>query len=369
LPLSGEPRSKRKIASWPLGLIASGDGEAGARRCAADDDLPERSAAAYFAEIASERLRFEDDHIAEAKAVDLIGIAARRQCDGGTCEPPHEPYRSLACCSRPPVRRYLCSTRRHGRDCDQPITRAEPLEEQLVEWISDFRPDEELRAAILASIRSAARGSNNDGLRRRELVRQLERLRDLYVMGDLSKSEYVLRRQALEEQLARIRPPFDPRLDKAEELLADFGRVWQLEHDPAKRRRLLATLFDRVWQDGGTIVAVKPREPFIKVCPNRFSGFHLAAESARSSRFRQVWQTRVFRLIAPGRFHDVSRPTAGRAHRRSPATTGKSGERTFAQPFALTSELGRLPPRSSARPHPGTRAAPTIRGGSRAPQP
>ena len=41
-------------------------------------------------------------------------------------------------------------------------------------------------------------------------------------MGDLSKSEYVLRRQALEEERARVAPPFDPRLDKAEELLADF---------------------------------------------------------------------------------------------------------------------------------------------------
>src|SRR5207249_7650462 len=73
-----------------------------------------------------------------------------------------------------------------------------------------------------------------------------------------------LRRQALEEELARATPPFDPRLDKAEELLADFARVWKLEDDPAKRRRLLATLFDRVWQDGGTIVAVKPREAFLR---------------------------------------------------------------------------------------------------------
>src|SRR5438093_8010537 len=166
--------------------------------------------------------------------------------------------------SRPPVRRYLCSTRRHGDGCDQPITRAEPLEEQLVDWIPDFKPDEELRAAILTSIRTAARGSNAGAVRRPELVRQVERLRDLYVMGDLSKSEYVLRRQAQEEQLARTAPPFDPRLDKAEELLADFGRVWELEDDPAKRRRLLATLFDRVWQDGGTIVAVKPREAFLR---------------------------------------------------------------------------------------------------------
>jgi hypothetical protein len=144
------------------------------------------------------------------------------------------------------------------------ITRAEPLEEQLVDWIADFKPDEELRATILASIRSAANCVNDDGTRRRELVGQLERLRDLYVMGDLSKSEYVLRRQALEEELAQAAPPFDPRLDKAEELLADFGLVWKLEDDPSKRRRLISTLFDRVWQDGGTIVAVKPREAFLR---------------------------------------------------------------------------------------------------------
>jgi hypothetical protein len=100
-----------------------------------------------------------------------------------------------------------------------------------------------VRATILASIRSAAREASDDSARRRELVGQLERLRDLYVMGDLSKSEYVLRRQALEEELSRTRPPFDPRLDKAEEVLADFGHIWALEHDPAKRRRLLATLF------------------------------------------------------------------------------------------------------------------------------
>jgi hypothetical protein len=172
------------------------------------------------------------------------------------------------------VSRYLCSTRRHGDGCDQPITRAEPLEEQLVEWISDFRPDEELRATILASIRSAARESNNDSVRRRELVAQLDRLRDLYVMGDLSRSEYVLRRQALEEELSRARPPFDPKLEKAEELLAEFGRIWSLEDDLANRRRLLASLFDRVWQDGGTIVAVKPREAFLRY-------FQMADELAR----------------------------------------------------------------------------------------
>jgi hypothetical protein len=80
-------------------------------------------------------------------------------------------------------------------------------------------------------------------------------------MGDLPKGGYILRRQALEDELART-GPLDPRLDKAESLLRDFGRIWELEQDPAKRARLITTLFDRAWQDGGTIVAVKPGEPF-----------------------------------------------------------------------------------------------------------
>jgi hypothetical protein len=100
-------------------------------------------------------------------------------------------------------------------------------------------------------------------MRPRELVGQLERLRDLYVMGDLSKSEYVLRRQVLEDELSRTRPPFDPRLDKAEEVLTDFGRI-RAGDGTAKRRRLLAMLFDRLWRAGGTIVAVKPREAFLR---------------------------------------------------------------------------------------------------------
>jgi DNA invertase Pin-like site-specific DNA recombinase len=166
--------------------------------------------------------------------------------------------------SRPRVRRYLCSTRRYGNGCDQPLAKAEPLEEQLVDWLSGFQPDDALRAYVLASLRGAARRSDDTATRRRELIGQLNRLRDLYVMDDLSKSEYVLRRQAIEEELERTGPPIDPHLDKAEAILADFTRFWQVETEPAERRRLIASLFDSVWQDEGKIVAVKPREPFLR---------------------------------------------------------------------------------------------------------
>lgn len=167
--------------------------------------------------------------------------------------------------SRGGRRRYLCATRRHGGDCRQPITQAEPLGAQLVDWIADFQPDAQLRTLAIQAISAQASRRNGDGPGRRfELHGQLERLRDLYVLGDLTKSEYVLRLQALQEELERQAPPFDPQLEKAEQVLGDFTRFWHAEPSAAERRKLLATLFDRIWRDDGHLVAVKPHPAFAR---------------------------------------------------------------------------------------------------------
>jgi hypothetical protein len=50
-------------------------------------------------------------------------------------------------------------------------------------------------------------------------------------------------------------------LDKAEEALTEFGRTfWATETEAAERRSLVATLIDAQ----GVVVAVKPREPFVR---------------------------------------------------------------------------------------------------------
>ena len=166
--------------------------------------------------------------------------------------------------SRAQCRRYRCGTRRRGGDCTQTIVQAEPLEEQIVDWLRGFQPDGDLRAHVVDALTAAARDQGEEPARRRDLLAQLNRLQDLYVMGDLTRSQYVLRRQLLEQEVERIGPPSDPDIAQAEALLDDFGRFWEIEHDPAERRKLLGQLFDRIWQDGGTIVAVKPRAPFVR---------------------------------------------------------------------------------------------------------
>ena len=73
-----------------------------------------------------------------------------------------------------------------------------------------------------------------------------------------------MRRQALEEGLERVGPPQDPGIAQADLLLRDFARFWETEPTQPSAAKLLASVFDRVWQDGGTIIAVTPREPFAR---------------------------------------------------------------------------------------------------------
>jgi hypothetical protein len=78
-----------------------------------------------------------------------------------------------------------------------------------------------------------------------------------------------------------LRPPFTKGItqptglrDRRRDLLARLDRLQDLyamaiEDSPAERRKLLAQLFDRVWQDKGTIVAVKAPGAVRALLPDR----------------------------------------------------------------------------------------------------
>jgi hypothetical protein len=134
---------------------------------------------------------------------------------------------------------------------------------------------------------------SEDQDRRRDLLTQLDRLQDLYVLGDLTKPRYIMRRQALKEELQRLSPPTDPDLDSAQALLGDFARFWQTETNPAERRKLIASPFDRARQENGRIVAVKPRPAF---GPYFKAASEAKTTPAKTSRKRGVTNTRSSRL-------------------------------------------------------------------------
>jgi hypothetical protein len=145
------------------------------------------------------------------------------------------------------------------------MVKAQPLESQLIDWLHTFQPDAPLRRLILDTIHAETDGhSGEDAARRRELLTQLERLRDLYLMGDLTKAQYIMRRQTLHEEIQRTQPPTDPDLGHAQALLENFARFWETETDPAERRKLLTALFEHIWQKDGTIIAIKPHAAFAR---------------------------------------------------------------------------------------------------------
>ena len=171
--------------------------------------------------------------------------------------------------SKTAVRRYMCSTRRYGHSCGERIVKAEALEDQLVDWIRAFQPDGQLHDLLLQTTEAAiAERHERPAERRNELLNQLNRLQDLYVLGDLTKAQYIMRRQALEEELQRQGPPTKPATDRARALLDEFPRFWDLETEPAERRKLLLSLFEQVWAQNGRIVAVQPHDDFLPYFQN-----------------------------------------------------------------------------------------------------
>jgi hypothetical protein len=88
------------------------------------------------------------------------------------------------------------------------------VDELVLERLRGFQPDAQLRKLVLDAITSQAGEQSDHAARSSELTDQLRRLQDLYVLGDLTKAQYVMRRQALQDEIERLAPPADPQLPR-----------------------------------------------------------------------------------------------------------------------------------------------------------
>jgi DNA invertase Pin-like site-specific DNA recombinase len=188
--------------------------------------------------------------------------------------------------------RYYCSTRRKKHGCDQPLTAAGPIEEQIARFLAEFQPSEAMREEILDRLAHSEDTDTEDiGRKRRQLNERRKRLRDLYELGDLDRSEYVSKRDALDAELDALAPGPAPDLDHARAVLEDFGRFWKEETDPEPRRELLQQLFELVWVDGQKIVAVRPTpafaDLFTSVAASRQRGVKSGSDGTRTRDLRR----------------------------------------------------------------------------------
>jgi hypothetical protein len=146
--------------------------------------------------------------------------------------------------------RYYCATRRKQHACDRPLAPTDRIEEQIVDFIADFRPTRAIREEILRRLAEPATADIAEIARRRSaLDERRRRLRDLYELGDLERSDYLVRREAIDADLDSVAPGPAPDIEAARRVLDDFSLFWQQEPDPEPRRQLLQRLFERVWID------------------------------------------------------------------------------------------------------------------------
>jgi len=96
------------------------------------------------------------------------------------------------------------------------------------------------------------------------LTAQLERLKDLYQMGDLDRNDYVRRRERLQRQLSQAMPPPIRTLDveRATQLLGDLPTLLDAA-TPTQRRALLRQVLTSVWIEKFAVTAIKPSANFL----------------------------------------------------------------------------------------------------------
>ncbi len=182
----------------------------------------------------------------------LTGIAGCARCGGrlrGAFVSGKSYYRDLA--------------REQGRACDQRMVRADLAEAALGGFLSRLVLPADWRAQILALVQARVSTAGDVEAEQGRIKTQLERLKRLFLLGDLVEREYVVERDRLRNQLAALVPPTLPDLEQAAALLRDFGKLWDAALPP-ERKRILQTLLATVYLDveRGPVVAVEPKAQF-----------------------------------------------------------------------------------------------------------
>jgi len=95
---------------------------------------------------------------------------------------------------------------------------------------------------------------------RRHYEEQLDRLKQLYIVGDISRRSYERERDGLQSRLVALNPLQMPLLAQAADLLENIDVAWE-EADPRNEKQIAHTLLQAVYLDSeiGPVVGIEPK--------------------------------------------------------------------------------------------------------------
>lgn len=165
--------------------------------------------------------------------------------------------------------RLGCYQRQQGSDCRHRSTPLSVYEKQIEAYLKTFHVPDDYQAIILENADRRSQNVEDSASRKANLERRLRRVRDLYELGDYERAEYISRRDKILGEIASLSPVTDraDHLERLAKFLADVSEGWSAA-SPEKRNKLARVLFDQVWLEDRSVVAVKPRpelESFFKI--------------------------------------------------------------------------------------------------------
>jgi len=158
-------------------------------------------------------------------------------------------------------RRIQCSGRVQGTGCTEPTFFADVVESQIGAVLSNFDVDPVRRKGLINAYMQGQQHDVSAEASRKRLRRQLQRLRDLYLEGDLNRMEYQDRRNDMQRQLDALPAPSSGNDEVAEQLAEYLGNLALAWNDatPEERNRMARELFSEAVVANKTAVAVVPR--------------------------------------------------------------------------------------------------------------
>ena len=185
-------------------------------------------------------------------------------------------------------RRVACYNRSKGWECSQQSAYLDIYEYQIHEYLKSFHIPDDYREKILDAHRKLQEAYDDSDDRRVNLKVRLQRIKDLYGWGDITKEQYVVERDAIKRELNALTPIKEQSetLDKLAQFLANVADVWDTANQE-QRNKLARCLFQEVWIRDTGVIAVRPQaelKPF-------FNLNHEAMEEKLSRNFGK-WRPR-----------------------------------------------------------------------------
>ena len=165
--------------------------------------------------------------------------------------------------------RVYCAGRAEGLGCNNRGNFLDVYEAQIEWYLQNFVIPEDYQAKILEAHGKLQSAYDDTGKQREALRNNLERLRDIYRWGHISKEEYFAKYEDVQRELEKLVPLEDKGeiLKKLAHFLANVADAWK-EASQEQCNKLARALFEQIQIEDKKVVFVKPRtelQSFFKI--------------------------------------------------------------------------------------------------------